>query len=97
MKSRRVVSTHKENLLCNVCNQHFDLETKMLKEHRCSDGIHITYFVCPHCGAKYITIITDPNLRKMIKRNGSHGATNTMRLRMQDLRLRYADRVKELS
>lgn len=96
MKSHRVVSQHTENVLCNVCNQHFDLNTKMLKEHIFPDSIHITYFVCPHCGAKYSTIITDPALRKAIKINGYHSPSRIMLLKMQELKLKYADRVKEL-
>lgn len=94
MRSKRV--SPKTDVICDACGQAVTLDDSKIKAHRFSDGIHISYFACENCGAKYITIITDAELRKDIKRRGFHSSSEIMKLRYAELKMKYSDRVKEL-
>lgn len=94
MKSRQVSA--KTNVVCDVCGGDILLDTSKVKSKHFSDGIHIDYFSCEHCGAKFIYLVTDPALRKDIKRRGFKGSASYMKTRALELKLAYADRVKEL-
>lgn len=94
MKSRPV--SPKVDVVCDVCREKIILENSKLKSHHFPDGIHMDYFSCEHCGAKFVSLVTDPELRKDIKRRGFHSSASFMKTRAIELKLQYADRVKEL-
>lgn len=94
MKSRQV--SQKVPVTCNVCGENIILDTSKLKSKHFPDGIHIDYFPCEKCGAKFIYLVTDMELRKDIKRRGFRGSPSLMRSRALELKLKYSDRVKEL-
>lgn len=123
MKSRQVSA--KTNVVCDVCGENILLETSKLKSKHFPDGIHIDYFSCGHCGAKFVYLVTDPALRKDIQRKAEplpmplgtrssavsfHSVSHKlctcsclptssaphMKARALELKLAYADRVKEL-
>ncbi len=71
MKSRQVSA--KVPVTCNVCGESILLDTSKLKSKHFPDGIHIDYFSCEKCGAKFIYLVTDMELRKDIKRRGWRG------------------------
>ena len=94
MKSRRV--SPKDNTTCAKCGVEIVLDTSELKTKHFPDGIRISYFSCGHCGEKYVYLVTDPELRKDIKRRGFRGSFVHMKMRASELKAVYADRVKEL-
>lgn len=94
MKSRRV--SPKENVTCDKCGHEIVLNTSALKTKHFPDGIRISYFSCGHCGEKYVYLVTDPELRKVIKRRGFRGSFVHMKMRASELKAAYADLVKEL-
>lgn len=51
---------------CDDCKQGFELPKLKRKVHR--DKVYEFYFLCPHCGKKYISYYTNENIRKNIKR-----------------------------
>ena len=57
-------------LYCNTCGATFS--TKQIKfinkTINKSEGVKVQYFKCPVCGEKYVTFISDPYLRKSMKR-----------------------------
>lgn len=94
MKSRQVSA--KTDVVCDVCGENILLDTSKLKSKHFPDGIHIDYFSCGHCGAKFVYLVTDPALRKDIKRRGRKSPASYMKTRALELKYAYADRVKEL-
>lgn len=66
MKSRQVSA--KTDVVCDLCGENILLDTSKLQSKHFPDGIHIDYFSCGHCGAKFVYLVTDPALRKDIKR-----------------------------
>lgn len=94
MKSRRVSA--KTTVVCDICGENILIEYSKLKSKHFPDGIHIDYFSCEHCGAKFVYLVTDFELRKAIKRNGFTSSTAYMKTRALALKCAYADRVKEL-
>lgn len=94
MKSRQVSA--KTNVICDVCGESILLEASKLKSKHFPDGIHIDYFSCGHCGAKFVYLVTDPALRKNIQYRGLKSSAPHMKARALELKLAYADRVKEL-
>lgn len=104
MKSRKVSALDKNVKVpvnCDVCGKDFVLSAaaKTLRCKKFSDGIEISYFVCEGCGQKYIYLITDQSLRKLIKMTKmSPSPLNKLYIRQKSDKLRelYADRVAEL-
>lgn len=94
MKSRQVSA--KTTVVCDICKKDILLEASKLKSKHFPDGIHIDYFSCEHCGAKFVYLVTDPELRKDIKRRGFKGSASYMKTRALELKFQYSDRVKEL-
>lgn len=94
MKSRQVSA--KPIVVCDLCGENIMLEASKLKSKHFPDGIHIDYFSCENCGAKYIYLVTDAALRKDIKRRGFKHSASYMKTRAAELKCAYADRVKEL-
>lgn len=94
MKSRQVSA--KPTVVCDICGENITLEASKLKSKHFSDGIHIDYFSCDNCGAKFVYLVTDAALRKDIKRRGFKHSASYMKTRAAELKCAYADRVKEL-
>ncbi|MCM1577964.1 MAG: hypothetical protein NC078_04110 [Ruminococcus sp.] len=94
MKSRPV--SPKIDVRCDVCGEDIVLERVKLKSKHFPDGIHIDYFVCGRCGAKYVTLVTDGELRKAIRRRGFKSSDQHMKSRVLELKMKYSERVKEL-
>lgn len=94
MKSRPISA--KTDVVCDVCGENILLEASRLKSKHFPDGIHIDYFSCEHCGAKFVYLVTDPELRKDIQYRGFKSSAPHMKARALELKLAYADRVKEL-
>lgn len=53
------------NMICNVCKRNAEVP-KPLK--RTEGDLEIGYIVCPSCSQEYIISVTDPALRKQIKK-----------------------------
>lgn len=49
---------------CDNCQHKFNFQLKTKRK----DTIEITYFTCPECNKEYITLVTDPKLRKLIQK-----------------------------
>ena len=94
MKSRQVSA--KTTVVCDICGENILLEDSKLKHKHFPDGIHIDYFSCENCGAKFVYLVTDAALRKDIKRRGFKHSASYMKTRAAELKCAYADRVKEL-
>lgn len=94
MKSRQVSPRTKTT--CDKCGYEIELTAEALKEKHFPDGICISYFSCSHCGEQYVYLVTDPELRKEIKRRGFKSSAAHMKLRADELKAMYAGRVKEL-
>lgn len=52
-------------MICNACRKRTDIEKPKL---RTEGELQIQYITCPDCGQEYIVAVTDPDLRKDIKR-----------------------------
>ena len=52
-------------MICNVCRKRADIEKPA---SRTEGELQIQYITCPECGQEYIVAVTDPALRKEIKR-----------------------------
>ena len=50
---------------CNKCEKVFEMSLANYKEKR-EDELEFSFFVCPHCGAKYPVYVTDAALRQAI-------------------------------
>lgn len=94
MKSRPI--SPKVDVRCNACGENIVLDTGKLKSHHFPDGIHMDYFACEHCQAKYVSLVTDAELRKDIKRRGFKHSAPHMKTRALELKQQYADRIKDL-
>lgn len=94
MKSRPV--SPEVEVTCDVCREKIVLKTSKLKSHHFPDGIHFSYFTCDHCQAKFVSLVTDAELRKDIKRRGFKHSAPHMKTRALELKMQYADRIKEL-
>lgn len=94
MKSKMV--SHKVDLVCDVCGNPIILRKSRIKHMHFPDGIHIDYFDCKYCRAKFVTLVTDPELRKDIQRRGFQSPSSRMKMRSLELKVQYADRIKEL-
>lgn len=54
-----------QSTLCNACLEMFVVERKDIAT--VTDGdLEIQYFSCPRCGEKYIVLVTDSEMRKLI-------------------------------
>ena len=94
MKSKRVSS--KLDVVCDVCGNPIRIQKSKLKHMHFPDGVYFEYFACPICKAKYVTLVTDSELRKDIQRRGFTAPSSRMKMRALELKVQYADRVKEL-
>lgn len=94
MKSKRVSAT--ANVVCDICGNPIRLQRSKIKQKNFPDGIHFQYFDCKFCKAKYVTLVTDPELRKDIQRRGFSSPSSRMKMRALELKVQYADRIKEL-
>ncbi len=94
MKSKRVSS--KLDVVCDVCGNPIRIQKSKLKHMHFPDGVYFEYFACPFCKAKYVTLVTDSELRKDIQRRGFTAPSSRMKMRTLELKVQYADRVKEL-
>ena len=92
MKSRTINPEVKAS--CTTCGAEFGLK---LQNKRFPDGIEFSYFVCGKCGKIYVFLVTDADLRKQIKARGFIHSGSDMKLRADELKNKYADRVKELT
>ena len=52
-------------MICNVCRKHAVMERPAVRTEK---TLEIQYITCPVCGQEYIVAVTDPDLRKAIKR-----------------------------
>ena len=57
-------------LYCNTCDNtfstnHIKFKNKTINK---SEGVKIQYFKCPVCDQQYVTFISDPYLRELMKR-----------------------------
>lgn len=91
MKSKKI--TQKPKCICNVCGAEFAV---VLQKKNFPDGIEINYFICSECGEKYVYLVTNADLRKQIKSCGFRSSSADMKLLADELKKKYADRVKEL-
>ncbi len=94
MKSKRVSS--KVDVVCDECGNPIRIQKSKLKHMHFPDGVYFEYFACPFCKAKYVTLVTDSELRKDIQRRGFTAPSLRMKMRALELKVQYADRVKEL-
>ena len=94
MKSKRVSS--KVDVVCDVCGNPIRIQKSSLKHMHFPDGIYFDYFDCKFCRAKYVTLVTDSELRKDIQRRGFSASSSRMKMRALELKIQYVDRVKEL-
>lgn len=90
MKSR--VINKEVKVVCNGCGAEFIMNPQKKKF---PDGIEISYFVCSECGEKYVYLVTNAELRKQIKSRGFRGSAADMKLWADELKKKYADRIKE--
>lgn len=79
---------------CSSCNAPIILQKSAIKKQRFEDGIEFTYFKCNHCGARYVVLVTDKELRRKIHPN--HGSSMAMKIRANNLKIKYIDRIKLL-
>ena len=49
---------------CDECEKQFNPQLKIKRQ----DNIEITFFKCPGCNKEYITLVTDPKLRKLLQK-----------------------------
>ncbi len=54
------------NITCNICGKNFELERPDLIEQRIDD-LNIQYYVCPHCGKKYIVFAADVEMLGLVQ------------------------------
>lgn len=52
-------------IVCNACREVFAVEKGQFRTVK-ADDLEIQYFVCPHCGEKYIVLATDSEMRRLI-------------------------------
>ena len=57
-----------QTITCAICGGKFLTIGIELKKEELSCGIEKTYYECPHCGFKYTVIITDQEIRELIKK-----------------------------
>ena len=69
IKTHTGVLDAKASVCCDECGEEFVLKPRDIKHREYQDGIHIEFFSCPFCGEKYVSNITDPGLRRLIKEN----------------------------
>ena len=51
--------------ICNVCKEQTEIDKPVVRKE---DDLEIQYITCPHCHQEYIIAVTDPALRKDIKK-----------------------------
>ena len=84
------------NAVCNNCGGNIIIDEKALKSKNFSDGVHIDYFKCPHCGMVYVYLVTDFVLRKDIKRREFISSVKRMKLRAEELKKANEYRINEI-
>lgn len=102
MKSKEVSPV--AEVVCDVCQKPIKLDSSKLKEKHFPDGIHFSYFTCENCKAKYVTLVTDANLRKSMAFRRPINPLNPakirsfelMKLKALELKCKYSERIKEL-
>lgn len=94
MKSKKV--SPKPEVVCDVCGNPIILQKSKLKHKEFPDGIHFDYFMCRYCKAKYVTLVTDPELRINMQLRGRKGSSSSTKTRALELKVKYSDRIKEL-
>ena len=52
-------------IVCNICRKQGEVTEP---QSRTEGELLIQYITCPECGQEYIVAVTDPDLRKAIKR-----------------------------
>lgn len=52
-------------VVCNACFEMFTIEKEHLEVAKAED-LEVQYFSCPHCGKKYIALVTDSEMRRLI-------------------------------
>lgn len=104
-KFTKPLSTNRADVVCDKCGAAFALNHLGVKRY--ADGIEISYFACVQCGHKYVYLVTDSNLRKVIKNNKvargkmqkSYAGVNDVYTKQQSeiLMGKYADRIRSLN
>lgn len=72
---------------CDKCDHVFSPESIYILERTIDNdrGVREQYFRCPKCKAKYTTLVTDPEVRRLIKAGKNEEAAQAA----QALRTRY--------
>lgn len=63
------MSKRKLDVICDDCKKEFRIRKIKNKKHRDAlEGVlTIEYFICPNCKKKYVTFISNSDLRKAVK------------------------------
>ena len=85
----------KNRVFCDICGNDFMIDR--LKMQSFENGVQVSYFACPHCKAKYITTVTDPELRALIFAGNTEHDRQQIVQRSGKLKEKYLFRTKELN
>lgn len=99
-KFKPVIENAKHETECDECGEEFVITPRDILHREYPDGIHIDYFKCPFCAERYVTTVTDKELRRLIKLNSKRSLSGkaspdmVMKARLAALKEQYSERVK---
>ena len=86
-----------KRILCDKCGYEFGIDRITIRSQMIDkdQGVNMTFFRCPKCKKKYVTMVSDPELRRLIE-NRNKGTVDKKAVfdYEAELKERYRDKLE---
>lgn len=86
-----------KRIFCDKCGYEFGIDRITIRSQMIDkdQGVNMTFFRCPKCKKKYVTMVSDPELRRLIANRDKSAVDKKAVLDYEaELKERYRDKLE---